>query len=101
MNAIVNVSLYLAYFLVFLAVAGAIFLPIIKLVEAAPKELIKLGVGLGGILSLFAISYLISSDTGQACGCSRLVGSLLIMAYGLGILSFLGILYLSVSKYFK
>ena len=101
MESIVNTGLYLAYGLFGLSTLAAVVLPIVKLFDAAPRKFIRLGIGLATVLVLFFVSYGIASDDGHLCNCSRLVSSLLIMAYIFIVLNFLGILYLSVCKYFK
>lgn len=101
MNAVVNISLYLAYGLLAVAAIAAIVLPVMQMLRAQPKELIKLGVGVGSTLLLFLLSYLFSVSDGHICDCSKLVGALLLMVYVLLALNFLGILYLSVVRFLR
>ena len=101
MNTIVDVSLYLSYALLLLGVATAVLLPVFKLLQVAPRELIKLGIGLGSMFALVLISYLLASDDAHICNCSRWVSSFLIMSYVLLFANLLGIAYMSISHYFK
>ena len=101
MESVINTGLYVTYALLVAATLSAIVLPIVKLFRIAPRELIKLGIGLASVLVCFSVSYGIASDDGHICNCSKLVSSLIIMVYIVLVLNFVSILYLSISKHFK
>ena len=100
METIVDIALYAAYGLTILATAAAIGLSTAKLLQI-PKEFIKLSVGIALLVVMFLISYALSSDYGHACNCEKLVSAFLFLSYFLFGMSFLGIVYLSASRYFQ
>ena len=100
METIVDIGLYIAYSLTILATLAAVSLSIAKLLQV-PKELIKLLIGIALLLVLFFVSYFLSTDYGHVCNCEKVVSAFLLLSYVLFGMSFLGILYLSASRYFQ
>ena len=100
MATIVDIALYTAYGLTALATLAAIALSIVKLLQV-PKEFIKLSIGIASLAIMFLISYILSSDYGHVCNCEKLVSAFLFLSYVLFGMSFLGIVYLSASRYFQ
>ncbi|WP_224996366.1 hypothetical protein [Cesiribacter sp. SM1] len=105
-STLLDIFLYLGYFLVIIAVAAAIILPLIKSLDH-PQSLIKVAGGFILLLVIFGISYALSSGdlaarypdlTEQG---SKLVGGALITMYILIVLAVLGIAVTEVSKYFR
>ncbi len=105
-------GLYLSYFLVISAVAGAILLPLITSLVLDPKALVKSLIGFGALLLLFLLSYFSSGNEVAPAfqgkgpititsGISQLVGGLLYLTYILIGLTVVGIAYLEASKLFK
>ena len=101
MEILVDVTLYLTYGLVIgcaLTVGGWGFL---HLIDGGKALWIKSGIGYGSVILTFLVSYLIASDDGHVCDCSKLVGGLLIMTYVVLALSSLGVLSLLFSKHLR
>lgn len=105
----IDIFLYIAYALTLLAAIAAIVFPIINSMNE-PKSMIKSGIGIGGLLVIFLISWLISgneftayqaSEFGINATLSQFVGGLLIMMYLLIAIALGGILYTSFSKFKK
>ena len=102
-EGIVNIALYLGYFLVAVAVVVVIVLPLIKALDQ-PKTLVRAGIGLAVILGLFFISYAISGGEASedaSAGISKMVGGLLTMMYILVFVAIVTIVYNEVSKFLK
>jgi hypothetical protein len=101
-------GIYLAYVLFAIALVAAIILPLIKALDE-PKHLMKAGVGVGGLLVVFLISWLIADnevtamyttkDVGE--GLSQLVGGVLTMMYLLMGIAFAAIIYTEINKTLK
>ena len=99
----VDVGLFLAYILTGLCVLVAIGMPLIK-AFGDPDSLKKMGVGIGGLLVVFLVSYFTSS--GEADGESseatvKLVGAGIVTFYILAIAAVLGIVYTEIKKAFE
>jgi hypothetical protein len=105
-SALLDIFLYIGYFLVIFAVAAAIILPLIKSLDH-PQSLIKVGGGVVLLLVIFGISYalsdggLIARDTDITEQGSKLIGGALIMMYILLFLAIIGIAVTEVSKFFR
>ncbi len=101
-------GLYLAYILFAIGLLAAIILPLIKAFDE-PKKLIQAGIGLGGLLVVFLISWAIAGNEvttmyttkGVDAGLSKLVGGVLTMMYLLMGIAFVAIIYTEISKSFK
>lgn len=105
-STLLDVFLYLGYFLVIFALAAAIILPLIKSLDH-PQSLIKVAGGVIALLVIFGISYALSSGdmaarypdlTEQG---SKLIGAALLTMYILLFIALMGIAVTEVSKYFR
>ncbi|AHM59393.1 hypothetical protein D770_05650 [Flammeovirgaceae bacterium 311] len=105
-STLLDIFLYLGYFLVIFALAAAILLPLIKSLDH-PQSLIKVAGGVIALLVIFGISYALSSGdmaarypdlTEQG---SKLIGAALLTMYILLFVALLGIAVTEVSKYFR
>ena len=110
MMDIYDIALYAGYLLVIIGVIAAILLPLIKSLSN-PKDLLKSGLGILGILVLFGIGYLISDNDvtprlaaepfNLTPGSSQFIGGLLISCYFLFVIAFVGIFVTETSKLLK
>ena len=106
---LIDIGIYLAYILFFIA-AGAMFvLPVINALRN-PKDLVKSGMGLGALLVLFGISFALAggelTPKWMALGVtsefsSRLIGAGLTMFYIVLIIAILGMAYSAISNALK
>lgn len=103
-----DISIYTAYLLVIVAALSAIVLPIINSL-GDPKQLFKGLIGIGVMLVIFFVGYLLSGNEVTAvylknevdAQASQLVGGALIAMYIFFIVSFASILVTEVLKLFK
>ncbi|WP_448518464.1 hypothetical protein [Rhodoflexus sp.] len=101
-------ALYVMYILLFIAVAAAVILPIIKSLSQ-PKTLIRSGIGIGILLLLFFVCYVVADDTvlknkayeGISENTSKMIGASLLMLYTMFIAAIVAVVYSEVSKFFK
>ncbi|MCS7017529.1 MAG: hypothetical protein RMJ87_04995 [Cytophagales bacterium] len=101
-------ALYVMYVLLFVAIAAAVILPIIKSLNE-PRTLIRSGIGVGILLALFFVCYLIADGTvlknkayeGITEGTSKLIGASLLMLYIMLFGAAISVIYAEVSKFFK
>ena len=105
-STLLDVFLYIGYFLVIFAVAAAVVLPLIKSMDQ-PQSLLKVGGGFVLLLVIFGIAYALS-DSGMVARAtdltpqgSKLIGAALITMYILLIAALLGIAVTEVTKYFR
>ena len=104
----IDLILYLGYGLVLICALAAIILPTINALSD-PSSLVKSGIGLGGLVVVFLISWGISgnevlasyADFGVDAGLSKFVGGSLIMMYLMALIAIVGIVFTEISKYFK
>jgi hypothetical protein len=106
---IIDIGIYLAYFLFFIA-AGAMFvLPTVNALKN-PKDLGKSAMGLGALVVLFGIAFALSggelTPKWMSLGVnsefsSRLIGAGLTMFYFVLIIAILGMVYSEINKAFK
>lgn len=107
-SPLVDIALYLGYFLVAVAAIAAIVLPLIKSFDN-PKSLAAMGAGIVGLLVIFGIAYLISDSTVLPSYAkfditeqgSKMIGATLITMYLLIGISLIAIVFNEVSKIFK
>jgi hypothetical protein len=107
-SSLIDIVLYLGYFLVAVAVVAAIVLPLIKSFDN-PKSLAAMGAGLLGLAVIFIIAYLLSDSTVLPSYAkfditeqgSKLIGASLIMMYLLVGISIIAIAFNEISKIFK
>lgn len=104
----VDIGLYVAYGLFIIGVIAAIVLPLIYAL-GDPKQLIKGGIGIIGVLVIFFICYTVSSNEvtavytrfGVGSGLSKIIGAGLLTMYAFFILAFLSIVFTEIAKNFK
>lgn len=105
----IDIFLYISYALTVLAAIASIAFPIVN-AAGDPKSMIKSGIGMGALVVIFVISYLLSGDEytayqasefGITAGLSKFVGGLLTMMYILTGIAIIGIVYTAFSKYTK
>lgn len=106
---VANFGLWLAYILVILGVLLAIIFPIISSV-GEPKKMVKTLIGLGAILVVFGLGYIISGSELTAKyiesgvdteGLSKMIGGMLTMVYILMGIAAAGIVYTELNKAIK
>ncbi|MEC7858016.1 MAG: hypothetical protein VX706_01315 [Bacteroidota bacterium] len=105
---LVDVILYFGYGMVMVGAVLAIGFPL-WIASKNPKSLIGTGIGLGSILVLFLIAWLISgsevyssySEFGVDASLSKFIGGMLILVYMLVGLALSGIIYSEVTKSLK
>lgn len=106
---LLDIGIYLAYLLVFVAIISMIVLPLINALKS-PKDLAKSGMGIGALVVLFAIAFAVSGGEltaqYQALGVetefsSRLIGAGLTMFYFVFFIAIIGIIYSEISKALK
>ena len=105
---LVDVILYFGYGMVLVAAFLAIAFPL-WIASKNPKSLIQTGIGLGSILVLFLVAWLISSNEvyssyaefGVDESLSKFIGGMLNLVYILAGLAVFGIIYSEVSKSLK
>lgn len=105
-----DIGLYAGYLLVIVGAIAAILLPLLKAL-GNPKDLMKSGLAVLGILALFAIAYMISDNEvtprlaaepfSITPASSQLYGGLLISCYFLFVIAFVGIFVTEASKLLK
>jgi hypothetical protein len=101
-------GLYISYALFAVGVLLAVVMPLIKAFDE-PKKLVKAGIGLGGLLVVFLISWAIAGNEvttmyttkGVDVGLSKLVGGVLTMMYLLMGIAIVAIVYTEITKAFK
>ena len=105
---LVDVILYFGYGMVMVGAVLAIGFPL-WIASKNPKSLVDTGIGLGSILVLFLIAWLISgsevyssySEFGVDASLSKFIGGMLILVYMLVVLALSGIIYSEVTKSLK
>lgn len=105
---LVDVILYFGYGMVLVAALLALGFPI-WIASQNPKSLIGTGIGLGSILVLFLVAWLISGSEVYASyvefgvdeSLSKFIGGMLNLVYILSGLAILGIIYSEISKALK
>ncbi len=109
-NTLINIGMYITYILAVVAIAAMLFFSLMHIFADLKKQKTTL-IGLGALVVIFIISYIIASGTdvpqelfdkvGLSSGTSKLIGASLIPVYILGVLSVLAIIYSEVSRAFK
>lgn len=103
----IDIFLYFSYALTIVATIASIAFPLVN-AAGDPKSLIKSGAGVGALVVIFLVGWLISgndytayqaSEFGITAGLSKFVGGLLIMMYILTGIAVVGIIYTAFSKY--
>lgn len=106
-DVFVNIGLYIGYSLLFVAIVTVVVLPLIKSLDD-PQSLVKVGIGLGVLLVVFFLAYLMSGDeilstygADVSPGISKFVGGLLTMMYFLLGGAIVTIIYTEVANFLK
>ncbi len=101
---IIDVGLFLSYILILVCALAAVLIPLAQSF-GDPKSLVKSGLGVGALVVVFLISYLVAgSETNGADiteGTSKLVGAGIISMYIFFFLALGGIVYTEISKFLK
>lgn len=103
-----DIGLYVSYAVLIIAGASAILFPLVNSVKN-PAAVGKSLMGIGAIVVLFIIAYVLSGDEvtakytalGVDAGGSKLIGAGLTLFYFVMVLGVVGIIYSEVSKVFK
>ena len=103
-----DLGLYIFYVLLFIAVAAAMFFPLLAAIKS-PSTLGKSAIGIGGMIVLFVVAYLMSGSEvnlksaamGITGPVSKLIGAGLIMFYITLVLAILALIYSEISKALK
>lgn len=104
-NTLINIGLYLTYFMIAVAALSALIFPIVYIIQD-PKKAKGSLFGVLALVVLFAVSYLLSGDELhgellQSHVVSRFVGGGIIMFYIMFVGSILIAIYSEVSRLFK
>ncbi|MFT6866114.1 MAG: hypothetical protein ACJA08_000941 [Cyclobacteriaceae bacterium] len=99
---IIDIGLFASYVLIALCTIAAIVIPIVQSFDD-PQSLVKSGIGLGFVLVVFLIGYILAdSESATASeGTAKLVGAGIISMYILLFLALAGIVYTEISKMIK
>jgi len=106
---LIDIGIYIAYALFFAALAAMIVLPLLNALRS-PGDLVKSGIGIGALIVLFIIAFVISGSEltpqYQALGVetefsSRLIGAGLTMFYFVFVIAIIGMIYSEISKALK
>ena len=103
MEAFVNIGLFLAYILIGVCILAAVLMPLAK-AFGDPQSLKKMGLGIGGLVVVFLVSYLLSGGEATddvSASTVKLVGASLTTFYILAALAILGIVYTEIKKAFS
>jgi hypothetical protein len=113
-DAWIDVSLYISYFLIVGSILGAIFLPLVFMITGGDtKTLVRFLAGIAGFFVIYFLCYAVSSNEVTAVyekattsipvtpGVSKAIGGGLVMTYLIGIVTFVGIVFTEVTKFFK
>lgn len=103
-----DIGLYIGYTLFLVALAAAVFLPLITALKS-PKDLLKSLMGLGALVVIFLISFGLSGSEvtakyvaqGVGEGSSKLIGAGLTMFYIVFFVAVLGIVFSEINKALK
>lgn len=105
---LIDIGLYLAYLLIVAAALTAVVFPLLY-VARHPKEGKDILIGVGALLALFVISYVLAGDSvlpkyanyGVGSGESKLIGAGLISFYILIAAAIVTAIYAEISNLFK
>lgn len=99
---IVDIGLYASYILIFLCTISAIVIPIVQSF-GNPESLAKSAMGLGAVLVVFFIGYMIASGESDVAseGTAKLAGGGIISMYIFLAIGIVGIVYTEISKMIK
>lgn len=103
-----DIGLYIAYIFAIVAVGAAVLLPLINALKA-PAGLVKSLAGVGGLLVIFGIAYVLSGSEvttkaaaqGVDAAGSKLIGAGLTMFYIVFVVAAVGVIISEINKAFK
>jgi len=106
--SLISGGLYLAYVIFFIALIAVIILPLFKSLQS-PKDLIRSGAGLLGLVVIFLIAYSVSGDEvslsaaslGITPAKSKLIGAGLITLYTISLVAVAGLIFSSINRAIK
>lgn len=96
----IDVGLFLAYALIGVCALAAVGMPLVK-AFGDPQSLKKMGMGVGAVLVVFIVAYLVADGTASenaSSGASKMVGAGLITMYIMAFLAIGGIVFTEVQK---
>lgn len=96
---IIDIGIYASYLLIILCALAAIGMPLVQSF-GDPKSLVKAGVGVAGLVVVFAVSYGIADPVaeGASAATSKFVGAGIITTYVAFFAAIIGIVYTEISK---
>jgi hypothetical protein len=105
---LIDIGIYISYALLFVAVLAMIVLPLMNAIKA-PGDMAKSAMGLGALVVLFIIAFLISgselTSAQQAAGItesgSKMIGAGLTMFYFVFVIAVISMIYSEISKALK
>ncbi len=105
---IFDFALYAGYLLFIVALLSGVILPLVKSLDN-PKSLLKSGIGVGALLAIFLVAFLVSKGDVSAVAQkfeitatgSKVIGATLTTVYILGIGSIVAIIYTEIAKIIK
>lgn len=99
----IDVGLFLSYILVGVCALAAIGMPLVK-AFGDPQSLKKMAMGVGAVVVVFVVSYMIADGTvyeNASSGTSKMVGAGLFTMYILAFLALGGIVFTEIQKMFE
>ncbi len=105
---ILDIGMYAVYVLLFITVITALAFPLLQITQN-PKNLVKSGIGVAGLVVLFIISYALSGSEvtikyttmGVGESGSKLIGAGLIMFYVILIATIIAMVFSEINKALK
>lgn len=105
---LIDVGIYLSYFLLIAALGTAIALPLLNAIKS-PSTFVKSLAGVGGLVVIFVISYALANDEvspkaaslGVDANGSKMIGAGLTMLLIVFIVAAIGVIYSEVNKALK
>lgn len=99
---LIDIGLFASYLLIIVCALAAVVLPLAQAL-GDPQSLIKSGIGVGVVLVIFLVSYLIADPNtpGVSTGISKTVGGGIITTYIFIFAAIGGIIYTEFSKMIK
>ena len=96
---LIDIGLYASYLLFVVCAITAVVLPIVQSMSN-PQSLVKSAIGVGVLLVVFLIGYIMADDASDvvSAGMAKLVGAGIISMYIFLFLAVVGIVYTEISK---
>ncbi len=103
---IIDIGIKFTYVLLGFAALAAVFMPLVQAIMEDPKSLLKSAAGVGMLVAIYFIGYIIASDEVTAkyiefnvnSSLSKMVGGILISMYILMFTAVVGILYSEIKN---